>query len=205
MGNCWGPLGASSGHLAANHGLSQRAGHDLESFGGVLGPSWAVMGLSSGHLGARFGRLGALVDWLQAVWGQFGTMFGASWAVSDARKTGEPIIQQSYEFFGPSSCVWYVSGAAWGFRGAVWPPSRPLWPRWLDAARTSRSPGSPEGPSARASMGSMGPRVWRVRLGGIFGRPEDRRIEYPKTQQNSKNINNCRGFTVGPANPERRI
>ena len=73
MGTCWGPLGASSGHLAANHGLSQRAGYDLECSGGRVG---AVMGLSSGHLGARFGRLGALVDWLQALWGQFGTMFG---------------------------------------------------------------------------------------------------------------------------------
>ena len=61
--------------------------------GGVLGPSWAVMGISWGHIGALLGRLGALLDCLEARLGGFGTIFGASRAVSDARKTEEPSSQ----------------------------------------------------------------------------------------------------------------
>ena len=139
LGAFWGPLGASLGHFAANHGLPRRLGHDLECLGGVLGPSWAVMGLSLGHLGALLGRLRALLDCLGALFCYFWTIFGASLAVSDARKTEEPIIHKSYKnntkivffcfegllgvVFGPSSGVWWVLGAAWGLPGAVWPPS----------------------------------------------------------------------------------
>ena len=53
------------------------------------------MGLCSGRLGALLGRLGPLLDFLDALLVCFEAIFGASRAVSEARKTEEPIIFQS--------------------------------------------------------------------------------------------------------------
>ena len=55
MGTCLGPLGVSSGHLAASHGFSQRAGHDLECFGGRLG---AILGRHGALFGPSWGPVG---------------------------------------------------------------------------------------------------------------------------------------------------
>ena len=140
LGAFWGPLGASLGHFAANHGLPRRLGHDLECLGGGLGailgrhgalfgPSWGPVGPSSSSLGLSGGPFRSFLD-------DFRCLSGGLGRPEDRRTDYPQIIQKQYGnhvffcfegllgvVFGPSSGVWWVLGAAWGLPGAVWPPS----------------------------------------------------------------------------------
>ena len=139
----WGPPGASWGHMGPSCCHSQFPSTAGSRFGVFWGASWSHLGPSWGFLGACWAvlcRLGALLGRLDAFLASLGAILGASRAVSDARKTEKPSIRKvskkqmgnqcflGFEgllgvFFVLCSGVWWVSGAAWGSRGAVWAPS----------------------------------------------------------------------------------
>ena len=128
LGAFWGPLGASLGHFAANHGLPRRLGHDLECFRGCLrailgrhgalfGPSWGPVGPSSSSLGLSGGPFRSFLD-------DFRCLSGGLGRPEDRRTDYPQIIQKQYE----NRCF-FVSRASWGWSsgrlrasGGCWGP-----------------------------------------------------------------------------------
>ena len=90
----WGPPEASWGHLAAIRGFPQRPSPDLECLGGRLGAILGRLGVFLGPSWGLLGRHGALLGRLDAFLANLGAILGASWAVSDARKTEESSIRK---------------------------------------------------------------------------------------------------------------
>ena len=190
LGAFWGPLGASSGHFAVNHSLLQRLGHDLECFGGrlgaILGRHGALFGTSWGPVGPSWGSLG-----LSGC--PFGTIFGASRAVPDARKTEEPSSQTShknhkkiYVFCVPNAPGGWslgrllASGGCWGpleaFAGLFGHPPDRFGPAGQARQGRPKGPEVPGNPLQERPGGPQGSVSGGSRFGGGQGFEESRSI-----------------------------
>ena len=120
LGQAWGNLEASSGHLAAI--LGSLGGICLFIFGPynsnmlIFGPSWGFWGRSYGVLGGSWGDLEAWLGSFGRSWGPLGATFDPSW-------TSGTNLGASW---GP---LWGFLGASWGLAGPSWAVLKASWSR----------------------------------------------------------------------------
>ena len=184
LGAFGGPLGASCGHLATNHGLPERPGHDLECFGRRLGAIW---GCQWGSLGAILGPCWTILGLFWTVWKPFEAVVGGfGGPLRQTRTHGRPKNRLSNKSTKNIKkrvvfCAWRASWesslgrlrASWGClgpRGALAGPFGRPPDRFGPAGKAQQGrPGGPKGSGIPLQGRPGGPKSPRSRGSGFPG------------------------------------